>query len=110
MLTIKDKSGNVVCEALNITETYNAIGSFIGDRKTMLSINIESDTDKGVTLTAVVEAFTNADLSEMTIVNTDGEVVETYKEYTQLMTVTKSIQNGGMTIDVSLCNKIDMTE
>lgn len=110
MLILKDKNGVVICEAQSVTESYNAIGAFIGEKRTMLSISVESNTPKGVTLNNIVDKIKESDLSEITITDENDTVIETYTEYSQLMSVCKSIMNGGMTIDITLCDKLDIEE
>lgn len=102
MFIVKDKNGTVLFNAQNISESYNAFTHIAEFMKTQLFITVESDRANGVTLASIVNKLTTADLSELTIVNEEGDVVDVYTEYDHVLTVTKTLQNGGMTIDITL--------
>ena len=106
MLILKDKTGEVICEADNIIESYNPLSSY-NNKKTVMSVTIRSDREKGITLNSVVEKFTNADLSEISVWTEDGAIIETYTEYSQLLAVVKTVVSTAMTIDVTLSDKVE---
>ena len=102
MFIVKDNTGAELFKAQNISETYNALTHIAEFMKTQLFITVESDRENGITLASIVGKLTNADLSKLTIVNENGDVIEEYTEYTRILSVTKTLQNGGMTIDITL--------
>ena len=110
MFIIKDKNGVELCKAQNISETYNALTHVAEFMKTQLFITVESDRANGVTLANIVKKFTDADLSELTILDETGNAIDTYTEYTYILTITKTLQNGGMTIDITLVTTPDPAE
>ncbi len=102
MFIVKDRNGDELCRAQNISETYNALTHLAECMKTQLFITVESDRANGVTLANIVKKFNAADLSEITVEDEAGSVIDQYTEYSRVLTITKTLQNGGMTIDITL--------
>lgn len=108
MLILKDKNGVVICKAQSATETYSGIAPIISDKKTQVHINILNDRESGVTFDAIIDAFDKADISTITIEDENGEFIDELTGYETVRAINKTIQNGGMTIDVSLVTKVAM--